>query len=202
MKHSIGQYKDYNGNVTYNKIEIPANLLEDSEYFSKVKVDLDRNIWILSNYESGMGISSKHFYKYSNNKEWTKYEFPFFEGTYSNLYALTDFTIDEKGKVWFSEPYYGVFVFDPTATSVEDDLRDNVFSIFPNPATDYIEINSPSINRRVDGNGDIRIYNVLGEIVMSEVVQNFEPLRIDVSSLPPGLYFVRVVDKVFKFVKL
>jgi hypothetical protein len=44
--------------------------------------------------------------------------------------------------------------------------------------------------------------NVFGQTVLSVGVQNFEPLRVDVSGLAPGMYFVRIGDRVGKFVKL
>ena len=48
----------------------------------------------------------------------------------------------------------------------------------------------------------INIYNIYGECVLSVETQNFVSLqKIDVSSLPPGVYFVRVGnEKPMKFV--
>ncbi len=78
--------------------------------------------------------------------------------------------------------------------------------ISPNPATDYIEITSPSINHTLKGVVEgVQIYNVFGEGVW-KVLPSGEDLggviRMDVSSLPPGVYFVRVGEKVGKFVKM
>jgi hypothetical protein len=58
---------------------------------------------------------------------------------------------------------------------------------------------------------EIKIYNLLGECVMSAEgaggTYPFVPsqegnVRIDVSGLPAGLYFVRVADWVGRFVKM
>ncbi len=85
-----------------------------------------------------------------------------------------------------------------------------IISISPNPATDFIEISySPSIKRGQGGvsvNG-VRIFNIFGEEISTpSLLRNATPqegnLRIDVSSLSPGVYFVRVGEKVGKFVKI
>jgi hypothetical protein len=73
--------------------------------------------------------------------------------------------------------------------------------LFPNPATDYIFIKNDDA-----GMGEFAkpavIYNTLGQCVLtiphkSEVKQ----LRIDVSHLPPGVYFVMYGNRAEKFVK-
>jgi streptogramin lyase len=192
MKHSIGIYNDYNGTISYNKIDVPTNLLESNEIFNTVKVDLDGNIWVLSNLTDGMGIGSRHFYKYNKNKEWTKYEFPQFEGTTTNIYSLSDFTIDASGKVWFSDPYYGVFVFDSKVTSVENKENNNTLCIFPNPVTDYLILSSKQQLHRIE------IYSLLGLKVLETEYKE----KIDVSLLIPDIYFLKVGSNVYKFCKI
>jgi len=96
-------------------------------------------------------------------------------------------------------------------------------SLSPNPAKDFLEISySPSIDRRVNPTVDgIAIFNVFGEKVLSTspqpspFLEREEPPRLtssatpqegnlllDVSGLPPGVYFVKVGEKVGKFVKM
>ena len=66
----------------------------------------------------------------------------------------------------------------------------------------------------LEGGVTIKIYNVLGEIQTTPQwaspllrnrdtppYQGGEKVRIDVSSLAPGMYLVRIGDKVGKFVK-
>ena len=73
--------------------------------------------------------------------------------------------------------------------------------IAPNPASDFIEI-SVGANGRSPLQSDVRIFNIYGQTVLSVGVQNLEPLRIDVFGLAPGMYFVRIGDKVGKIMKL
>lgn len=75
-------------------------------------------------------------------------------------------------------------------------------NIFPNPASEYIEISGLGVNPLIDGVPEIRIYNVLGECVISVEPQHSVSLqRIDVSGLPPGIYFVRIGEWIGRFVK-
>ena len=83
-------------------------------------------------------------------------------------------------------------------------------SIFPNPASDFIEI-SYSPSREGTGGVSIEIYNVFGIKEEHPPTPGSTPfnspasggqIRVDVSGLPAGVYFVRVGDKIRKFVKL
>ena len=75
-------------------------------------------------------------------------------------------------------------------------------SISPNPATDYIEISYPQLMRGPVGVTP-RIFDILGvEVLNNSQLSIFNSqLRIYVSGLSPGLYFVKVGDKVKKFIK-
>jgi hypothetical protein len=102
------------------------------------------------------------------------------------------------------------FGYDQTTSNIEssEGVSKNI-SIYPNPASDFIEVfcnvdftnNNPnSVNNSVAGN--ICIYNTLGETVMCTGSRFSESVRIDVSYLPLGLYFVRNGNKVNKFIKI
>ncbi len=92
----------------------------------------------------------------------------------------------------------------PTSVNNLVNTSDNI-SISPNPATDYIEI-SLGANGPSPLQSDVRIYNIFGQIVSTPVCFADTPAsggqRIDVSGLAPGMYFVRIGDRVGKFVKL
>jgi photosystem II stability/assembly factor-like uncharacterized protein len=89
-------------------------------------------------------------------------------------------------------------------TGVEDgDRSEDSIKIFPNPACDFIEINVG--NRQACSlQREIKIYNTIGECVMhlTPTLSEGEGARIDVSGLPPGIYFVRVGDRVSKIIKI
>jgi hypothetical protein len=97
--------------------------------------------------------------------------------------------------------YINAVVIKPNA--IEDNsVNRNDIQIIPNPAGDYIEINIARCptSARCWTSQDIRIYNFLGECV-NVGVQNLEPLRIDTSNLPPGIYTLRFGTEIKMFVK-
>ena len=90
---------------------------------------------------------------------------------------------------------------------------DNI--IYPNPATDYITLNLSSINPTlkrgverigagVEGEVMVEIYDVMGVKIHSSSVETINELslqRMDVSNLSPGVYFLKVNNKFYKFVR-
>ena len=80
-------------------------------------------------------------------------------------------------KAWFS-------------TGVNDIASENAkFSVYPNPATDYIFVDR-------EGNDEIFIYNAFGSLVKSS-----RENRISVSDLASGIYVVKTSEGSVKFVK-
>ena len=93
-------------------------------------------------------------------------------------------------------------------TSIDDIEKDRII-ISPNPATDYITINlsstNPTLKRGVEWEIVVEIYDSLGELLISDVrhLGDVGHLNeIDVSNLSPGVYFVKIGDKVEKFIKM
>lgn len=76
------------------------------------------------------------------------------------------------------------------------------FTILPNPATDYIEVMLPNNTH----NGEVesmRIFDVLGVCVITTLIHPMtQSYRVNIESLVPGVYFVRVGGIVHKFVKM
>ena len=76
-------------------------------------------------------------------------------------------------------------------TGVNSPNKERIF-IFPNPARNLLEINTE------DENKNIIIYNSVGEVLIHKVTAENQ---IDVSALDSGLYFLKINDMVFKFIK-
>ena len=84
-------------------------------------------------------------------------------------------------------------------------MQDDDFIITPNPATDYIDIAVAGNRTLKDA---VKVYDVLGNIVLSSPACSAGTpsegghIRINVSGLAAGVYFVRVGGKMYKFVKI
>ena len=80
-------------------------------------------------------------------------------------------------------------------TSVNEAENVALFSIYPNPAKDYMFV-QPS-----EGS-DIEIFNILGEKALKVEQTPTSVQRIDISNLSPGMYFIKIGNRVEKFVKM
>jgi PKD repeat protein len=90
----------------------------------------------------------------------------------------------------------------------ENITKTEEFTIQPNPATDYIEI-MDSIGACSNGNEAspinsefIQIFNTFGEIILTVEQTSPSVQRLDISNLPSGIYFIKIGNRVEKFVKL
>ena len=92
----------------------------------------------------------------------------------------------------------GKIVFDVRFNSGIEESQ-NGLVIYPNPAYDVLNINGI-------GEGNYTIFNILGEVIYNNVV-NQDKITIDISSLQSGKYFVQVekngeLSKMSSFVKI
>jgi len=96
-------------------------------------------------------------------------------------------------------------------TSLSSVLDDNYLnlekiSLSPNPATDILEISYSSSIKNGLGGVSVEVFNVFSTKIPPRLTSSATPqegnLRLDISCLPPGVYFVRIGEKVGKFVKI
>lgn len=86
-------------------------------------------------------------------------------------------------------------------TSVENKSEINRFEIFPNPASEYIEIRQPAGSLKLADDCEFKILNTNGEIVMTIDANIAKSLnRIDISHLPVGVYFIQFGEYVGKLI--
>lgn len=78
------------------------------------------------------------------------------------------------------------------STGISKQISDAKIQIYPNPAGEFIIVSSPS------GIAGMEIYNMIGILTGSFVQLNNKPaqsgMRVDVTGLVPGVYFVRVIN--------
>jgi len=67
-----------------------------------------------------------------------------------------------------------------------DDIVHPNFSIYPNPAEDYVQI---ALNK--EGPESISISNMMGQVVIHGTL-TAQSSRVDLSKLASGMYFIRI----------
>lgn len=119
-----------------------------------------------------------------------------------NIYFLDNenfIAIGYKSRYKF---YIAKFSLKPNNVDDEEISRNNL-EISPNPANDFITITmQPSEGFEPSDGSAIQIFNTLGEIVLSDSARHAVPLRMNIESLPKGMYFVRIGGETAKFVKM
>ncbi|MBP1646480.1 MAG: Flagellar hook-length control protein FliK [Bacteroidetes bacterium] len=121
---------------------------------------------------------------------------PMYAGNFftNNKFLVVTFRIDPSNFIFGD--IYGAFV--PSSASILDPIgldNDNCL-IYPNPAIDYLDISILS-NKKFKS---INIYDVFGKRLISQSF-NQENLRIDISKLCSGIYFVELTDGINKGIK-
>lgn len=88
--------------------------------------------------------------------------------------------------------------------SVEEYETENGLYLFPNPTNNFCNViskdNSPDMN-----NATIDVYDLTGKVIVCPIQKSQNTIQLDLQSLTPGLYVVKVVDKglisVYKVIK-
>jgi hypothetical protein len=84
-------------------------------------------------------------------------------------------------------------------TGLNEIIPENKFSIYPNPANEYLTIRN---NGNLNEKSQIQIFNTLGLLCKESSLSSL--LQLDISKLTKGLYFVRLNDDpqyTIKFIK-
>lgn len=148
-------------------------------------------------YVQGLGDLDEHNGRFCSTPEYPNGTYAYFVTLDSNLMGIYPYTIGptyygivpagntgpQSGHNTASEP---VVTYTPTSTSIAD-INTNNISLFPNPASDYIQVflgNSDEVR-------NIKVYDVKGELVAS-AEGNDATIRIDASTLSKGLYLVHI----------
>lgn len=110
-------------------------------------------------------------------REWVKYEFTYEETTDRELDLQFLFWTDNKASVLFDEVYF----YDESTTGVNTENTGNLLNIYPNPASDYIIINTADVTF-------VEIYDITGKNILSTVTTTDN--KVDISHLSKGTYLV------------
>ena len=75
------------------------------------------------------------------------------------------------------------------ANGIHDYSLSDALKIYPNPATETLNV---EIEQAYSDKASIQIFNLLGKSVYSSTLNSTDRNRINIQSLPSGIYFVRV----------
>ncbi len=86
----------------------------------------------------------------------------------------------------------GSITAQTTNVGIEEHLLNSI-SLYPNPANDVVNVQCTMNNVQLEG---IEVIDVYGKVVRTIVgTNNYSPIRINVSGLANGMYFVRVTTE-------
>ena len=113
----------------------------------------------------------------------------------STTYTLTDLTANAQYVAnvvahctnGLTSDESNTVTFETNNIGVEDYLNKAV-TLYPNPATEMVSVAVSDANIMITG---VEVYNVYGQLI-NTIVSTENPLRINVSGLADGMYYVRV----------
>ena len=102
--------------------------------------------------------------------------------------------IDGKGNIIITGLKAGQYAFANVIKNASTGLPREIVSgieIYPNPASDYLTVNAIDHQNKIDR---LSIFNIYGQPVYSTgKIENAK--RIDISSFLPGIYFIKIYNK-------
>ncbi|MEA4968000.1 MAG: T9SS type A sorting domain-containing protein [Bacteroidaceae bacterium] len=121
---------------------------------------------------------------------------PMYAGSFftNNKYLVVTFMMDTSNFQYGD--IYGTFIPSSTSSLIPIEFGYDNYLIYPNPAIDYIDVSI--LNDKIFNS--INIYNVFGKKIIAQSI-NKDNIRIDVSKLSSGIYFVELTDGVSRNIK-
>jgi|GEM_PF-4902537 len=93
------------------------------------------------------------------------------------------------------------FSFNYASQGLYEVKNADAFSIFPNPAHEYLRINRNASFQNSIGIAALEISDACGKIVINQVISILELQEISVKNITPGIYFVRIISEQETFIK-
>ena len=172
---SLGTYPVYtfsNGADPYHLISVGGKI------YTKVRDSLRVDIW---GYD---GVAMQKIVKSNTN---------FFTGSTlaNSISGYSPFCVFNN-QLYYTNAYdtaigAELYKMDLTPSSLENIIINQATVVYPNPATDYLEIRESGIDL-------VRLYDISGKLLLEECKN-----KISVSGLAPGVYFISILKDNQKF---
>lgn len=114
---------------------------------------------------------------------------------YLPLYGLNAVDFNEKGIGW-TIGSNGLLLSRNLQVGVQNAPAGSKLKIFPNPAQNFITINSGK------DFGTVKLYNQFGQIVYKAEAVNLKEIKLDLSNYQSGVYFIEVDNAYNKIIKI
>ncbi len=153
----------------YSDISFYRDTMNDAHKISVISFPGAPNQW-LDQYYSDTVITPKGGYYFSK--------------------GIHKFIIKNTGDVYYGPINFHSFSF-AKALGVKENLKDISVSVYPNPATDFVNINFKDASTSLNGS-TLELTDIFGKILYSKLIDGSTSEQIDVSSYSKGIYFVKV----------
>jgi len=161
------------------------------EYFSETK-SVDHNGYVvgdkyyLANYSSGLRVIDISDIENGNMTPYGYFDTYPANNNASYAGSWNVYPYFASGNIIISGEGGFTLAIDQTLLS-NSDFENSNFSIYPNPASNRLSINSKN-----DPLTHVEVFNVLGQRIINAIFSNSVSENIDISSLNSGLYIVKI----------
>lgn len=83
-----------------------------------------------------------------------------------------------------------VLEFPQESLSIDENELANTLNVFPNPTNDIVNIKIDGSNNLISG---LQLNDILGRVLVNQVVSNESSMTLDLSSYPSGMYLLSVM---------
>ncbi|MBO7494507.1 MAG: fibronectin type III domain-containing protein [Bacteroidales bacterium] len=194
-QYTYRAFMTYNGLTYYGDVVTFTTLPEDTPEPCDVPTNLHttdiQNEAIAIAWDANANVSSWNIRYSTVGGSWSTATSNTNSYTITGLTGLTDYEIQVQancGNGNLSE-WSGSITAQTTNVGIENHLLNSI-SLYPNPANDVVNVQCTMNNVQLEG---IEVFDVYGKVVRTIVgANNYSPIRINVSGLANGMYFVRV----------
>ncbi len=183
-QHQDGTYSAKSGDI---------NDSEKSSISLSFTCNQDGNISFYKKVSSEEGWDYLRFYingeqqnEWSGEVNWSNETYPVTAGTYTLKWEYyKDGSISQGSDcAWIDN-----ITLPASPTVSVKDVKENIISLYPNPANNFVNINFTNIP---DDNIIISVFNISGQEVLSKQFKNQENIKINTSGFQNGIYFFRI----------
>ncbi len=203
VKTAFQLYRNYDGTGSkYGLINVKArsnNVAKSTIYAAVDNANNSVLHSVVNNKDASVAINAT--IAIQSNVNYNHVEAYYFGKSDKNIHHLTlPANAISNNTLTYSIPAYTVFhlVFSNTSTGINNQVSINSdnLNVYPNPAKETITIELP----QYIGNTTLSVYNLNGQLLISQSV-NSNKYQLDLKSLAPGLYVLKVQNTTTQCIK-